>query len=288
MIFRRSLLMLSLAGVASVLIVSPSLTHADTPKANEAATLNVDRQRYDQALIDHAIKDKPPFTELKLASGVRSKSYSPAWNAEGIFTTPSGPMYIMYQLPLPPGATAGETMRDIGTLEMGKIHPLAKPGWGAWSFLGYAGNTPVVQDHRRNLFALYGERLAPVAQTFAYRPDEQTGCGTLADGSSCERGAAGSGVIVYSRSTSGIRHALVTEEEVNVALGGRAVFIGIPAGVFNFDGHDYFNFDGAIFEIDGGTLSLIGVGSELAYNKRHIVLQDWHDSGYTFNEEEVP
>jgi len=293
MVFRKTLFDLSIAVITSALLGLPLPTQADTQRSSEEAAVNTQQQRrqYNEALVERVIRGTPPFTALKLAPGVHSVSYDSAWTEEGVFTVPGGPMYVLYELPLPPGATAGVTMRDIGTLDMGRIHPLAKPAYGAWKRAGYAGNTPIVMDQKQNLFALHGSRLVSVGPSFAYRPiqDEPNTCGTFADGWTCELGVTGSGVVVYENSTARRRRPIVTEGELDAALDGQAELQGTPpVTVFNFDGRDYLNFDGAIFEIDGTSLSIIGAGTPLAYTRNHIVLFDWHDSEHLLNEEEVP
>jgi len=289
MMFPRLSVVLSTSALLVGSVLVQSSTRAEPSNVATGIVAQESRLAHDAALVEDALKSVPPFSQLRLAPGVRDKTYRPDWTSDGLFVGPDGTIYILCELPLPAGVAAGAPMKSIGTLDMGSVRILAKPSLGGWSIAGYAGSTPVVQDERIRTFVVHGRRLVPVGGHFAYTlaEDKPATCGTFSDGSTCEEGAASSGVVVYAKSNSVNKPHIVTEAALDAALHGHAELEDVGASVFNFAGRDYLSFKGAIFLIQGTSLQLIGPGTALAYTRHHVVITNPRATD-SINEEETP
>lgn len=270
--------------VTAIVILACPISASSSANGNGSAFLAA--QAADGNLVTAVLKGAPAFSQMTLVPGVKRLAYKPAWAFDGAFSGDGGPLYVLYELPLPAGTTAGWRMRGIGILDMGHITPLAPPSDKDWTPIGRLGDSLIVTHVDSNTrYKTDGAQLRRFSSS-AFDPIGKLGtCGELSDGSTCVPGIEGTGIVAYAESASGNRRVLLTEAALDSALHGHAQQLLV--WFFRFAGEDFADFKGAIFRLHAGSLTLVGSGTVRASGRTHILLQDPFSGTLSLNEEEA-
>ena len=264
----------------------------------------------DDEFVRYLLTSATPFTRELLVPGARIAVYDVGSerNARSLEGRPlvcgGDPMYVNYELPLPPGAAAGATGAGVGILDMGKITPIVEwrpMGHESWTLGGCVGRLAVVwrntsPDKRFTIsepYVISDGKLIRAAHDVENFGDKFGTYPSLSGGATCHLTRVGHDFYLEAITRAGSVFRLVDAPELDAALKGLEKRPHIYVNCFRFAQRDFVNVGagdrpGIIYRIDRGALSLIGVGNIWGGDADHVLLAFDNVDRTWFNEERGP
>ncbi|HEY7994166.1 MAG TPA: hypothetical protein VID24_08150 [Candidatus Eremiobacteraceae bacterium] len=264
----------------------------------------------DEEFVRYLLTGATPFTREKLVPGARIAVYYVSSNERNLRSLEGrplmcggDPMYVNYDLPLPPGAAAGATGAGVGILDMGKITPIVEwrpMGRESWTLRGCLGRLAVVSrnsspDKRFIIsepYVISGGKLVRAGDDLETSKSEFGTYPGLSRGATCHIARAGHDFYLEATSRAGSSFRLIDAPELDTALKGFEKRPHIQVSCFRFAQRDFVQVgsesgESIIYRIDRGALTLIGVGNVLGGDANHLLLEFDNVERAWFNEEKV-